>query len=87
MDIHNSIMDINNYNVLVPTSLTTTAVRCLSVPGIHGDRISTPDVELWRRDVDSVRSWYLCMDIHNSESCISMNPESWISIIRNCGYP
>ena len=35
-------MDIHNYNALVPTFLTTTVVRCLSVPGIHGDRISTP---------------------------------------------
>ena len=41
MDIHNSIMGIHDYNALVPTSLTTTVVRFLSVPGIHGDRISS----------------------------------------------
>ena len=41
MDIHNSIMDIHHYNALVPTSLTTTVVRFLSVPGIHCDRISS----------------------------------------------
>ena len=74
-------MDIHNYNALVPTSLTTTVVRCLLS---RVSIISDYDVMLTGFEV-GIGYMYLWISIIPNYGYPLI--ELWISMIRNYGYP